>query len=87
VQTDGPIVNASGVMALQPSVDAEGRLVTQVLYSEFGRASLNDPLLDQLPVTVADALTRPAEDLPVEVALTSVAVVDEQLVLTGTIVE
>jgi hypothetical protein len=87
VQTNGPVVNASGVMAFQPSVDAEGRLVTRVQSSEFGRASLNDPLLDQLSATVADALTRPAEALPVEVVLTSVAVVDEQLVLTGTIVE
>jgi hypothetical protein len=87
VQTNGPVVDASGVMALHPTVDEEGRLVTQVSSSEFGRASLDDPLLDQLSATVADALIHPAEALPVEVALTSVAVVDEQLVLTGTIVE
>lgn len=86
-QTDGGLVSASGILTLHPSIDDAGELQMQVESAEFGRASFNDALLDRIAVVVADSLVAPADSLPVPIVLTSVAVSDEQLILTGYIVE
>lgn len=86
-QTNGGLVNASGVLALHPLVNDAGQLLFQVESAEFGRASFNDALLDRIAMIVGDSLVAPASSLPVSIVLTSVAVSDEQLILTGYIVE
>jgi hypothetical protein len=86
-QTDGALINASGMMTIHLSVSPDGQLVAEIGSCEFGRAAFDDPLLEQVGATVADALASPIDNLPVAVALTNVAVTDRQLVLTGSIVE
>jgi phage tail sheath gpL-like len=87
MQTNSGVVNASGIMTLHPFVDSDGQLIVQVESAEFGRASFEDAFLDQIAAAVATALTAPADGLPVAVVLASATVTDEQLILTGYIVE
>lgn len=86
-QTNGGLFRASGLMTLRPGVDAEGQLTVQVESAEFGQASLDDTVLDQIAVVVADSLTGPTESLPVTVVLTGVSVTDDELTMNGDIIE
>ena len=83
-QTNGTLVNASGMMIIRPSVDRDGQLTIEVQASEFGRVSFDDPLPEQVAATFAYALTSPTASLPIPVVLSNVSVADDQLVIAGT---
>lgn len=86
-QTEGQLFNASGMLTLHPTVGSEGQLEIQVISSEFGRASFDDPILERIAAEVEHAISSPIEGLPVSIVLTGASVVDGELVLTGNIVE
>lgn len=84
---NGGLFRASGLVRLHPTVSSEGSLSAQVASAEFGRASLDDLVLEQLAEVVAGSLTVPTQGLPVSVVLTSVAVSDGELTVYGSIIE
>lgn len=80
----GPIT-ASGTVTLIPSVTDDGELAMTPAAADFGRATFEDSQLQELAVSVAAALGNPASGLPVRLRLSSVTVVDGELVLTGSV--
>jgi hypothetical protein len=86
-QTNGSLITASGSLLITPSIDSEGQLTAEVTPYEFKKVTFDDALLEQTSTTIAYALTGPTANLPVEITLTNVTVMDGQLVLTGKISE